>query len=263
LTLFGDLDVSTLDEMPPGRKPVKTYWRTNERRADVYAWVKRQVMDGRQAYVVCPLIEGSDKVEAEAATELREELASGPLSGLNVGLLHGRMGADAKREVMDGFRSGKVHVLVSTTVVEVGVDVPNATIMVIEGADRFGLAQLHQLRGRVGRGTEQSYCILLANPRGEEARRRMEIMTSTADGFRIAEADLQMRGPGEFFGTRQHGLPEFRLADPLRDIRLAEEARDEAIRLIEADPCLAEAVNAGVKMEVFKRFKHLGLSSIG
>ncbi len=262
LAAFGDLDVSVIDELPPGRKPVKTLWRGNDAREKVYRWVRSQVDAGRQAYVVCPLVEESESVSALAATELREDLAHGVLGGVAVGLLHGRMRPEEKRGEMEAFKSGKTRVLVATTVIEVGVDVPSATIMVIEGAERFGLAQLHQLRGRVGRGREQSYCVLLCDASTPEAEKRMRVMESTTDGFKIAEADLEMRGPGEFFGLRQHGLPDFRIANPVRDVAILEEAREEAFRLIESDPRLAEAVHAGIKAEVSRRFRDLGLFKV-
>ncbi|HID11561.1 MAG TPA: ATP-dependent DNA helicase RecG, partial [Candidatus Latescibacteria bacterium] len=217
LTLYGDLDVSILDEMPPDRRPVKTVWRSRSRRPQVLAFVREQVRQGRQAYMVYPLVEESEKVDLEAAVQAYEKLQK-ELPDLRLALLHGRMKGEEKEAVMRAFKEGKIDVLVSTTVIEVGVDIPNATVMVVEHAERFGLAQLHQLRGRVGRGEAQSYCILLTGEKlSDEARERMLTMVRTNDGFEIAEKDLELRGPGEFMGTRQSGMPEFRIAHLIRD----------------------------------------------
>ena len=232
LTVYGDLDVSVIDELPPGRKPVVTEWRTKKARAKIYEFVREQVKEGRQGYIVCPLVEESDKLEVEAAEELFKKLQGEVLSDLNLGLLHGQLKAGEKEEVMEAFRQGELDILVATTVIEVGVDVANATIMVIEDAQRFGLAQLHQLRGRVGRGKHQSYCILVAEPGTEDGKKRMKIMSASNDGFEIAEEDLYIRGPGEFFGTRQHGMPDLQVADILRDQKLLELAREDAFRLV-------------------------------
>jgi len=248
LTLYGDLDVSVLDGLPPGRRPVRTYWRQSQGRARVYAFVRDQISAGRQAYVVCPLVEEGD-AEAVAATTMAERLRR-ELGGVRVGLLHGRLSAAEKERVMQQFAARGLDLLVATTVIEVGIDVPNATVMVIEGADRFGLAQLHQLRGRVGRGGEASYCVLIADPAGEEAARRLEFFTFTTDGFAIAEEDLRLRGPGELLGSRQHGLPELALADLGRDLRLLEQARDEAARLLDADPGLTKPGNEALRRAV-------------
>lgn len=253
LTLYGDLDFSVMDELPPGRKPIQTYWIEEGKRRRAYEFVRKQIEEGRQAYVVCPLVEESDKLQAEAATQWAEKLRK-EFPGLVIGLLHGRMKTEEKDEVMAGFRSGKTQVLVSTTVIEVGVDVPNATIMVIEGAERFGLAQLHQLRGRVGRGTHQSYCILVSTPRTDEGRERMQIMQRTSDGFVIAEEDLRLRGPGDFFGTKQHGLPDLKVANPLRDMAILEEAREEAFGLVEIDPGLAAPEHLGLRPALARKF---------
>jgi ATP-dependent DNA helicase RecG len=233
LTAYGDLDVSIVDEKPPGRTPIRTLLRPASERREVLDLVKKAVAEGRQAYVVYPLVEESEKLEdVKAATEASAEWAAA-LPGVRVGLLHGRMKGAEKEETMAAFSHGEVQVLVSTTVVEVGVDVPNATVMVIEHAERFGLAQLHQLRGRVGRGRASSACVLLAYGRlSEVARARLDVMVSTEDGFAIAEKDLEIRGPGDFFGTRQWGMPTFRVAHLLRDRDLLERARAEAFRLV-------------------------------
>jgi ATP-dependent DNA helicase RecG len=236
LTLYGELDVSVIDELPPGRKPVRTHWKTPEERLKVYAGVRKLVEEGRQAYVICPLIDESDKLQVRAAEEMAEHLQKDVFPDLRVGLLHGRMKPAEKEAIMDAFRAGEMDILVSTTVIEVGVDVPNAAVIVIEDADRFGLAQLHQLRGRVGRSEHQSYCVLIANPKSDDGQRRMEIMTRTNNGFLIAEEDLRIRGPGEIYGTRQSGMPSFRMADLVKDMRLLEVARQEAFYLLEQRP---------------------------
>jgi len=233
MTLYGDLDVSVIDQLPPGRTPVETRWTSVEHLPGVWEFLRREVMAGRQAYVVYPVIEES-KQELKAAIVEYERLSKQVLSGLKLGLLHGRLRSEEKEGVMERFRRGEIQVLVSTTVIEVGVDVPNATVMVIEHADRFGLAQLHQLRGRIGRGAEQSHCILVAPKKlTEEAQTRLETMARTSNGFEIAEIDLKLRGPGEFFGTRQHGELGFHIANPLRDRELLELARREALAMVE------------------------------
>ncbi|MCS7273604.1 MAG: ATP-dependent DNA helicase RecG [Fimbriimonadales bacterium] len=255
LTLYGELDVSVIDELPPGRKPVKTHWKLPEERIKVYEGVRKLVQQGRQAYIICPLIDESDKLQVRAAEEMAEHLQKDVFPDLRVGLLHGRMRPAEKEAVMEAFRAGEIDILVSTTVIEVGVDVPNAAVIVIEDADRFGLAQLHQLRGRVGRSIHQSYCVLIADPKSEDARRRMEIMVRTNNGFLIAEEDLRIRGPGEIFGTRQSGAPSFRVADVIKDLRLLEVAREEAFRLLEQDPDLSRPEHAALR-EAVNRFRH-------
>jgi ATP-dependent DNA helicase RecG len=231
LTLYGDLDASVIKTMPPGRAPVRTLAKPESRRDDVYAFLREQLEAGRQAYVVYPLVEESSKVDVRAATEMADHLAHDVFPAYRVGLLHGRMKADAKDAVMNAFAGGELHVLVSTTVIEVGIDVSNASVMIVEHAERFGLSQLHQLRGRVGRDRHQSFCFLLyQSPLSDEARERLTAMTETTDGFDIAERDLRLRGPGDVFGTRQAGMPRFRLVDLVRDRELLEHARREAER---------------------------------
>ena len=233
LTLYGDLDVSVIDQMPPGRRPIDTWWLEEKDRRKVYEEMRKTAAARRQVYVVYPLVEESEKSDLRAATEMAQHLQEQVFPGLRIGLLHGRMKSADKERVMAAFAAGEVQILVSTTVIEVGVDVANATLMVIEHAERFGLAQLHQLRGRVGRGAAQSRCILVANARGSpEARRRMDILCESNDGFRIAEVDLEVRGPGEIIGTRQSGLPVFKYANLVRDRKALEVARAEADRFV-------------------------------
>ena len=234
LTLYGDLDVSTIRDVPPGRLPIRTTARPESRREDVYGFMRGQLDAGRQAYVVYPLVEESEKVDVKAATEMADHLAHDVFPAYRVGLLHGRMKTDAKDRVMKAFAAGELQLLVCTTVVEVGVDVANAAVMLVEHAERFGLSQLHQLRGRVGRGRQQSYCFLqYQSPLSDEARERLKAMTDTTDGFEIAERDLRLRGPGDFFGTRQAGMPTFRLIDLVRDRPLLDAAQQEAARWLE------------------------------
>lgn len=255
LTLYGDLDVSVIDELPPGRSPIRTYHRSGSSRPRVYDFVRQQVAQGRQAYIVCPLIEESDKLQAEAATELAARLREGPLRDVRVGVVHGRMRVEERDQVMEALRAGAIDVLVATTVIEVGIDVPNATVMVIEDADRFGLAQLHQLRGRVGRGAHQSYCILIADPRTPEARARLEVMVETTDGFRIAQRDLELRGVGELLGDRrQHGMSDLRVADLLRDHMWLERAREEATAVVDRDPDLQLPEHRALARALHARF---------
>ena len=241
LTECGDMEVSVIRGLPPGRKPVRTLVKPDSRRTDVYDLVRQQVQSGRQAYVIYPLVEESEKIDLKAATAMAEHLARAVFPDLRVALLHGRMKADEKERVMRDFVSGALHILVATTVVEVGVDVPNATVMVVEHAERFGLSQLHQLRGRVGRGSHESVCVLLyQSPWSEEARERLKAMADTNDGFVIAEKDLQIRGPGDFFGTRQHGLPQLRAGDLTRDVDLLELAFAEARKRVDEGTLSAE-----------------------
>lgn len=262
LTLYGDLDLSVIDELPPGRQPVITQWFSAQERDVVFEFLREQLSAGRQAYYVCPLIEESELLDAQAAAEKAEQLR-GVFPEYHVGLLHGRMKTGERAAVMEAFRRGEVNLLTATTVIEVGVDVPNATVMVIEDADRFGLAQLHQLRGRVGRGGHQSFCLLVTDPKqnpftlgtldgqgGSDGQRRMQVMVEKSDGFQIAEEDLQIRGPGEVYGTRQHGfdvLGSLRLANVLRDAQVLETARAAAFALVAADPRLERPEHAGLR----------------
>ncbi|SFR05386.1 ATP-dependent DNA helicase RecG [Desulfoscipio geothermicus] len=247
MTVYGDLDISVIDALPPGRQPIRTYFVAPEELPRVYEFVAKQVAAGRQAYVVCPLVEESENLDLQAAKDLYRCLADEELRGCRVGLLHGRMKRNEKEQVMYDFRAGQIDVLVSTTVIEVGVDVPNATVMVIIDADRFGLAQLHQLRGRVGRGGGPSHCILAARLRSREAAERIKAMKASQDGFYLAERDLQIRGPGDMAGVKQSGVPEFRLADLLRDRDLLAAARSRAMAVIRSDPALTAEENLPLK----------------
>lgn len=235
ITAFGEMDVSTIDEMPAGRKEIETHWVKKELFDETIKRMAKELLEGKQAYVICPLIEESDKLDVQNTVEVYEQLSSIFHNKFKVGLMHGRLHSTEKDEVMRAFSEGQIQVLVSTTVVEVGVNVPNATFMVIYDAERFGLAQLHQLRGRVGRGSEQSYCILLADPKSEEGKERMISMTETNDGFKLAQKDLELRGPGDFFGRKQSGMPEFKMADLVHDYRALETARQDAEKFLDSD----------------------------
>lgn len=265
MTVYGDLDVSSIDEMPIGRKPILTRVFNEKQRARLYEGIRIELEKGHQAYVVYPLIEESEKVDLKNATEMAEELRGVFSPDYKVALLHGRMKAQEKEAVMSAFKAGEVHVLAATSVVEVGVDVPNATVMVIEHAERFGLSQLHQLRGRVGRSTFQSYCILVAEyMRSEEARQRLKVMTETNDGFKIAEEDLNIRGPGEFLGTRQSGMAGFKVANLVRDMSILQDARKAAFDIIDVDPELKSAENLPLREILNTRWKgRLELVNVG
>ncbi|WP_374719155.1 ATP-dependent DNA helicase RecG [Parageobacillus toebii] len=234
ITAFGEMDVSVIDEMPAGRKKVQTYWVKHHMFERVLDFIEKEIQKGHQAYVICPLIEESEKLDVQNAIDVHSMLTHYYKGKYHIGLMHGRLSSEEKEEVMKAFSENRVQVLVSTTVVEVGVNVPNATVMVIYDAERFGLAQLHQLRGRVGRGDEQSYCILIADPKSETGKERMRIMTETTDGFVLSEKDLQLRGPGDFFGTKQSGMPEFKFGDVVHDYRILEVARNDAAKLVQS-----------------------------
>jgi ATP-dependent DNA helicase RecG len=242
LTIYGDLDISTIDELPPGRKEIITRWMKPIERERAYAFLRARVKESQQAFIICPLIEESEKVEAKAAVEEHRRLQEEVFPDLRLGLLHGRMSADEKETAMREFYDGATDILVCTPVVEVGIDVPNATVMLIEGADRFGLAQLHQFRGRVGRGEQQSHCLLLADSPSDAGTQRLRIIEHTNDGFKLADEDLAMRGPGEFFGTRQSGLPDLKVAR-LSDVKVLEEARAVAQEIWVEDPYLQSPQN--------------------
>ncbi|EQB62823.1 MAG: ATP-dependent DNA helicase RecG [candidate division Zixibacteria bacterium RBG-1] len=265
LTAYGDLDVSVIDQLPPGRKPIETILRDEKTRPEVYRFLDKKISSGRQVYIVYPLIEETEKLDLKAATEGYEKLKKEVFPNRRVGLIHGRIKNTDREAIMQKFRKGEFDILVSTTVIEVGVDVPNSSIMVIEHAERFGLSQLHQLRGRVGRGAEQSFCFLMANyPLSLDAKERLQALCSTTDGFKIAELDLKLRGPGEFFGTKQHGLPELKVADLIRDLKLLYEARRWAFKIIEEDPFLLKAENQLLRTHFLRRYKDkFGLGNIG
>lgn len=264
MTLFGDLDVSVLDDSPPGRQKVHTYLAPESERPRWWRFFGDKLREGRQGYVIVPLVEESEQLAATSLEEMFESLANGPLEAFRLGLIHGRMSAEEKDSVMDRFRRGEIQVLVSTSVVEVGVDVPNATLMTIESGQRFGLAQLHQLRGRISRGKFPGFCSIFAEELTEESRKRLDAFVATSDGFRLAELDFEIRGPGELFGTRQHGLPPFRIADLARDAAILDEARRDAREMVAADPGLALEEHARLRRMVLARYgKALELADVG
>lgn len=258
LMIYGDLDISILKELPRGRLPVRTFAVTGKLRERAYGFIREQLQLGYQGYIVCPMIDDRDESELQAVSSYAESIQHGAFSDYRVGLLHGRMKAAEKERVMNAFRNHELDLLVSTTVIEVGVDVPNATILLIENAERFGLSQLHQLRGRVGRGSSQSHCILMTDHVTEECRTRMQIMSRTNDGFQIAEADLQLRGPGDFFGERQHGLPPLQIADLSHDTQLLHEVQKTAKALLCKDPTLSRPEHSSLKLEVLRLFNRSG-----
>lgn len=254
ITLYGDLDISVLKEMPPGRREVKTLCLKSSRKEDLYALIEEHVRQGRQAFIVYPLVEESAETDILSAKSMYDELTGNVFPSFRIGLVHGKMKTAQQAKVMEDFCSNKLDVLVSTTILEVGIDVPNATVMAVENAERFGLAQLHQLRGRVGRGVHPSVCVLISDAASEDALARLAAMERYSDGFRIAEEDLKIRGPGEFFGSRQHGLSQLKIADPLAQMQLLRAARSEALRITSADPFLSGVENREVKEEMVRRF---------
>jgi len=264
LSVFGDLDVSIIEKMPPGRKPVKTILVPPKKREAAFGFLRDEVRAGRQVFIVYPLVEESERLDLQAATKMAEELQKGAFKDFRVGLVHGRMRREEKERVMGDFEKGLIQVLVATTVVEVGIDIPNASVMVIEHAERFGLSQLHQLRGRIGRGAHKSYCLLFGEARTPEARARLAIMAKTNDGFKIAEEDLRIRGPGEFFGTRQHGLPELKVANLIFDFDILRRAREDAFNLVRRDPALKQPPHTAIRRALLQKFRgRLELADVG
>ena len=258
LLMYGDLDISILDELPPGRKPVKTRCITGKKRADLYGFLDREIDSGRQVYIVCPAIEDAGGSGLNAVKSYYEDIAKAYLPDRRVGLMHGKLKPKEKAEVMDDFKSGRLDALVSTTVIEVGVDVPNATVMVIENAERYGLSALHQLRGRVGRGAAESWCFLVSDNASESVQKRLKFLCSTSDGFAVAQYDLETRGPGDFFGSRQHGLPTLQIADLMNDTRTLHAAQSEAVALLAEDPLLERPEHALLARQVEQMFDKAG-----
>ena len=258
LLMYGDLDISILDELPPGRKPVKTRCITGKKRADLYGFLDREIGAGRQVYIVCPAIEDAGGSGLNAVKSYYEDIAKALLPDRRVGLMHGRLKPKEKAEVMDDFKAGRLDALVSTTVIEVGVDVPNATVMVIENAERYGLSALHQLRGRVGRGAAESWCFLVSDNASESVQKRLRFLCSTSDGFAVAQYDLETRGPGDFFGSRQHGLPTLQVADLMNDTRTLHAAQSEAAALLAEDPLLERPEHALLARQVEQMFDQAG-----
>ena len=258
LLMYGDLDISILDELPPGRKPVKTRCITGKKRADLYGFLDREIDSGRQVYIVCPAIEDAGGSGLNAVKSYYEDIAKAYLPDRRVGLMHGKLRPKEKAEVMDDFKSGRLDALVSTTVIEVGVDVPNATVMVIENAERYGLSALHQLRGRVGRGAAESWCFLVSDNASESVQKRLKFLCSTSDGFAVAQYDLETRGPGDFFGSRQHGLPTLQIADLMNDTRTLHAAQSEAVALLAEDPLLERPEHALLTRQVEQMFDKAG-----
>ena len=264
LTVFGDLDISVIDEMPPGRTPIKTMLVPKDDEKEAYNFIQSEIKKGRQAFIVYPLVEESKVFDLKSATAEAKRLQNEVFPALKIGLLHGQMKPAEKEKAMSDFKERQYDVLVSTIIIEVGIDVTNATIMVVEHAERFGLSQLHQLRGRVGRGSEQSHCLLFGDPKTPEARERLKIMTKTNDGFKIAEMDFRLRGPGEFFGTRQHGLPELKISDLLRDFSILKQVRKDAFEIVAEDTHLASQAHLKIKQKIIETFKdRLELVNIG
>ncbi len=256
MIVYGDLDISVLDEMPPGRQNIDTFYISGEKRARAYGFIKKIIDEGRQAYIVCPLIDSEDS-ELTSAQQYAKKLAEEHFCGYRIGLLHGRMGSCEKNYIMDAFLAGEIDILVSTTVIEVGVDVPNSVVMLIENAERFGISQLHQLRGRVGRGAHKSYCILVSDTKNDETIRRLRTVCATNDGLKIAEEDLKTRGPGDFIGSRQHGLPDLRLAGLISDVRVLNDSKAAAMEILRSDPDLSSEENRVLKAEVARLFSNV------
>jgi ATP-dependent DNA helicase RecG len=254
ITLYGDLDISVINEMPPGRGAVKTLFFTEDEEAKAYEIARREIKQGNQVYIVYPVIEESYALDIAGAKKMYTEFKRGEFKEFRLGLIHGRLKPAEQDKTMQKFRNKELDILISTTVLEVGIDIPTATCMIVQHAERFGLSQLHQLRGRIGRGTRESFCILISPVAGDEAKARLEAMVKYSDGFRIAEEDLKIRGPGEFFGRRQSGLSELRIANPLTQMQLLKRAREEAIRLIQSDPKLEMRPNTLLKERLLERF---------
>jgi len=250
LTLYGDLDISTLNELPPGRYPIETVEMSDK---NAYNFVKDRLKHGEQAFIVYPLVDESEKLQLKSAVKEAEKLKETEFKGFSVGLIHGRLKPEEKEKIMSDFAQKKYDVLISTTVIEVGIDIPNATVIVIEHADRYGLSTLHQLRGRVGRSNKESYCILLGEAKTDNSKRRLEVLTKTNDGFKIAEEDLMIRGPGEFFGTEQSGLPNFRIGNVLTDLSIIREAKQVAIEILKNEPNLAYSILANSKEDYLNK----------
>ncbi|HEX5242826.1 MAG TPA: helicase-related protein, partial [Tepidisphaeraceae bacterium] len=264
LSFFADFDVSVIQSLPPGRLPIKTRWLRSARAVEAYEFIRSEVGAGRQAYIVLPRVEEDALDEFKSVIKEHARLSKGPLSGLKLAILHGQMSTEEKQTTMSGFRDRQIDVLVATTVIEVGIDIPNATVMLIDNAEQFGLSQLHQLRGRVGRGGQASHCILISDAVNESAEQRMQAMVDSTDGFEIAEMDLKLRGPGEFFGTRQHGLPEFKLADLTSELALLQQAKEDALALLNDDPSLNELAHIALRKALTHQLgTSLDLAQIG
>jgi ATP-dependent DNA helicase RecG len=264
MTIFGDLDISTIRQQPPGRNPARTYLVEPHEQAKSFEFVRKKLSEGRQAYVICPLVDRSEHIAARSAEQMVTQLRAGPLAKCRIGLVHGRMDDEERDTAMEAFRTGTIQVLVSTLVVEVGIDVPNATVMVIMDAERFGLSQLHQLRGRISRGSYPGFCFLFTTTDNPQSAARLQVVANTSDGFLIADEDLKLRGPGEFVGTRQHGLPELRIGDLIRDAELIRTARDDAHRMIATDPRLELPEHALLRETMVRRLgAQMDLASAG
>ena len=252
LILYGDLDISIIDELPPNRQKIDTFAVTPSKEERVNNFIKQQINEGRQIYIVCPLVEESEEINAKSVLEIAQKYKNDTFKEYKVEYIHGKLNKKEKDSIMENFKNGKIDILISTTVIEVGVDVPNATIMVIENAERFGLATLHQLRGRVGRGKYKSYCILKYKGNGEQTKERMKIMVETNDGFKISEKDLELRGSGEFFGTKQHGIPEFKIANLFQDVEMLKNIQSLAMKIINEDSKLESDKNEKLKKQILK-----------